>query len=251
MGKFDTEEVLTKHGKMLVIKDDPWVSRSLKLLGEYSEHELSFMQMIIHTISLAKRKKIDIVEAGAYIGDLTIPLSRMANKVYAFEPQTKVREILLKNLEMNGIENVEVFPYALGHANTPVFYTEGECEAGPGGQAMRVNGKPGDVEVEMRTLDSFNLDPDFIKADIEGAEVPFLVGSAETRQRTLCPLFMEFDTVMRPEGFMQLPEVLASMGYNIYKHMFYMYRVGNFNNCLKNPFDTTVSKMLLAVVNVE
>ena len=236
-----TSEVNTRHGRMKVFNEDPWVGRSLTLLGEYSESELDYMKMFIELIS-AKEGPIEMVEAGAYIGDMTIPLSRLVKKLYAFEPQKEVREVLLQNLEMNGIENVEVFPYALSSEPRKFYYGSEPPEAGAGGQMMKTEE---DVnEVEAITLDSLNLSPGFIKADIEGMEIPFLAGAVDTLRRTRCPLFMEFDTVIL-EGHPPLADVLAQMGYDVYKFFFPMYLRKNFNNNPNNPFGLTVSKMLL------
>jgi len=226
---------------MKIFNEDPWVSRSLRELGEYSDSELTYLKVFLGLLSLHSGP-VDIVEAGAYIGDLTLPLSKVCRKIYAFEPQVEVREVLEWNLATNHISNVEVLPFGLGDKPMTMYYSSVPPIEGAGGTMMD---SKGDVAVEIRTLDSFGLTPAFIKADIEGMEPAFLVGALETLQRTRCPLFMEFDTVMQ-QGLEQLPEILGRLGYDVTKFFFPMYNTQNFNHA-PNPFGLTVSKMLLAV----
>jgi len=225
---------------MVIFNEDPWVSRSLRELGEYSKTELDFLSLIIDTVSTDG--PIDLVEAGAYIGDMTIPLARMVRKLYAFEPQVEVRKVLETNLALNDITNVEVLPYALGHEPGVLRYNSVPPESGAGGVMMT---ESGDIEVQVVTLDSLGISPGLIKADMEGMETMLLGGGLETLGRTRCPLFMEYDTVFLKDGPL-LADTLLFLGYNVYKQYFPMFTEDNFNKS-PNPFDTTVSKMLYAV----
>lgn len=242
----ETSIIPTRHGRMRIIDSDPWISRSLRELGEFSESEFGFMRMILESIG-SKKPTLEILEAGPYIGDLTLPLSQIVGKIYAFEPQVAIREILLENLEMNGIRNVEVFPYAIGHENgTANYYSEPKEQIHSyGGNQLGI--PDGDMVAEMRSLDSLGLRPDFIKADIEGMETQLLLGGQQTLSETRCPLFMEYDTVMLPPECPQLPEILTRFGYNVYPQHFPIYLPNNFNRNPENTFGSTVSKMILAL----
>jgi FkbM family methyltransferase len=240
-----TDIVNTRHGRMKIFNEDPWVSRSLRELGEYSMSEFYFMKMLLEIISIARGRLIDIVEAGAFIGDMTIPLSRLCRKLYAFEPNKEVREVLIENLEVNRCQNVEVFPYGLAHCEGKSHYNSIPPEGGPGGITLIHD--VGDVEVELRTLDSFNLPTNIglMKVDIEGMEIPFLVGAQETMARCQCPVFMEFDTVTLVD-LPPLDKILTDkFKYSVYKYFFPVYNNDNFNHSQNNPFGETVSKMLL------
>lgn len=226
---------------MYVFNEDPWVSKSLKLLGEYSQSELGYLTMFISLLSAKGR--VDMIEAGAYIGDMTIPLSRLVRRLYAFEPQEEVREVLKANLELNNIQNVEVFPYALGETEKIVKYPSTPAEGGAGGTSMLKN--EGDKEVKCVELDSLGLNPSFIKADVEGSEMPLVLGGLKTLGQTRCPLFMEFDTVFL-DGGPSLQDFLAQLGYDVWTFFFPMWSERNFNKLQENPFASTVSKMLLA-----
>lgn len=226
---------------MVVPEDDIWVGRCLRELGEHSQTELNMMEF---TLGLMTKGLFDstVIDAGAYIGDLTIPLSRMCKKVYAFEPQESIRELLLHNLQVNCCRNVEVLPYALGSEPSMLNYCSAGAENSPGSTIM---GDPsGDAQVEQVTLDALGLDPDFIKADVEGMECHLLAGAVETLSRTRATLFMECDTVV-VEG-VDLRSALDSLGYRQHPMDFPMWNPQNFNGVKVNTFGSTVAHMILA-----
>lgn len=64
------------------------------------------LSKIIHDAELSKRDSV--LEIGAGIGTLTIPLSESAGKVVAVEQDRKVAYVLEKRLEEMGLSNVEV-----------------------------------------------------------------------------------------------------------------------------------------------
>lgn len=53
-----------------------------------------------------------VVDIGANIGAITIPLARVAKKVYAIEPL--FYKELGDNVSLNGLDNVEVIPFGIG-----------------------------------------------------------------------------------------------------------------------------------------
>ena len=53
-----------------------------------------------------------VVDIGANIGAITIPLAKVAKKVYAVEPLFS--EELEANVSLNGLDNVEVIPFGIG-----------------------------------------------------------------------------------------------------------------------------------------
>jgi FkbM family methyltransferase len=241
-----TLDISTRYGPMRVIEDDIWISRCLRELGEHSEAEVRFMRFVLGLQTSGRFDGV-VVDAGAYIGDLTIPLSRMAREVYAFEPHARTREILQHNLDINGCGNVTVLPYALGESCGDVTYRDVWLENGKESPGSTQMGDPsGECVAEMRTLDSLGITPTFIKADIEGLEIPFLSGALETLRSTRSPLFLERDTVINPE-MKPLSEILEILGYEQYPMDFPMWSPTNFNKSTVNTFGSTVAHMVLAV----
>ena len=78
---------------------------ALKKYGEFSEIELSIIKKFI--------KPGDYVfDIGANIGLLTVPFAKTIGnngKVFSFEPQSFVYDVLNKNIELNNLVNVETF----------------------------------------------------------------------------------------------------------------------------------------------
>jgi FkbM family methyltransferase len=258
---FTTRIFKTRYGQMHLIDDEPWISRSLREQGEWSESEMDVMRTTFEILKPLYPDGVEVVDAGAYIGDLTIPLAQLecVKKVYAFEPQPEIRDILEKNLALNSITNVEVMPYALGHMNGPISFTPNDALHSPGSTQMRSDDS-GEIKAEMRTLDSFNLNPQFIKADVEGMEVFLLNGAQETLKRSGPIVFYERDTMPIPnimvpgegEGLqqqfkMEWDDLFRSLGYFIYHKLTCpIFNPKNFNKA-PNTFGNYASLMGLAV----
>jgi FkbM family methyltransferase len=119
------------------------------------------------------------IDIGAHIGIHTITMSRKVGpngKVFAFEPQKKMYRELLKNLEINGCNNVTAIRKALGETAQVVqlnhrnIYNEGGTAIGQGGD-----------DAEVITLDSLNLcNVSLIKMDVECYERYVFEGARET-----------------------------------------------------------------------
>jgi FkbM family methyltransferase len=246
-----TEDILTRHGPMRVIEGDVWISRCLKETGEHSQSELNLMELVLGIQTNGRYDGV-VIDGGAFIGDHTIPLSRMCRRLYAFEPQAETREILKYNLDQNHITNVEVMPFALGDRVEATTYNpdhtevmgDGSIAHSPGGTQVGVGTEP----CQLETLDHLGLRADFIKADIEGMEIPMLAGGFQTLRETRPTLFLEYDTVIQAE-LLPLKECLSLMNYKSYPMTFPMWSPDNFNKT-PNTFGSTVAKMMLGVPGV-
>ena len=102
--------VEAKHGKFNFCHFDEFIGLSLREYGEYSELELSTIQQFI--------KKGDVVfDIGANIGAFSVPLAKKVGptgKVYSFEPQPYIAELLNQNIKSNKLRNVKISRKALG-----------------------------------------------------------------------------------------------------------------------------------------
>lgn len=159
-----------------------------------------------------------VFDCGAYCGATTINFARQCKHVFAFEPDPKNRAALVRNLERHSVTNVTVLPFALAaQSGSEVFNTEST----PGSALPRCNGRAsfdGIATVETMALaeafDKFGR-PDFIKLDIEGAEIEVLESSLELLRRWLTPLAIDTNHPM-PSGKWtreKVEPILRSIGY--------------------------------------
>jgi FkbM family methyltransferase len=138
-------------------------------------------QPIIQRLAGALRPGDVFVDLGAYVGPFTLLASRLVGpegRVVAFEPDPATRDLLERNVQANGADNVTVVPYAVGDsAGTVRFLASGDS-------AGRI-GPDGDLEVRQVTLDEFcaetGVRPTVMKVDIEGGEAAALRDSAVAR----------------------------------------------------------------------
>ena len=110
-------------------------------------------------------------------------------KVFAFEPVARNLAYLRKHLALNRVTNVDVLAIAVSDKNgSSCFAIE---ETGFMGHLSAEGG----IRVSTATLDSLVeagkvLPPDYVKMDIEGAELVALRGGSQTFQRYRPVLFL-------------------------------------------------------------
>lgn len=136
-------------------------------------------------------KKSDcIYDIGANVGYMTMVFSKLTkNKVYAFEPLPKNLMKLQSHLNINSIVNVEVFPYAVSETSNKLEFS---LDDNPVANTY-IKDSPTfflskhKIEVSGISLDDFiskheALPPNFIKIDVEGAELDVLKGAKNALQ---------------------------------------------------------------------
>ena len=145
------------------------------LRGTYGRTESKAMDGIV--------KKGDVVlDVGAHIGYFTLLASHMAGregKVFAFEPLPLNLAYLNRHIRANRIENVRVFPAAVGYENS---WQSFDLSGGSGRGSLTEGGGKELLRVQVLSLDMLFEEgeiagPDFVKMDIEGAEGKALKGA--------------------------------------------------------------------------
>ena len=127
-------------------------------------------------------------DIGANVGTYTLHLSRVAARVFAFEPVPHNAEILRDVVKRTGLQNVVVSQRAIadrvGRARMTIptagFY---------GGFYLAQLHDAGELDVELSSVDALIASgipqPDFIKCDVEGAELRVIAGASALIAR--CP----------------------------------------------------------------
>jgi FkbM family methyltransferase len=122
------------------------------------------------------------IDVGANAGYYAIPLSFIFESVYAFEPIPKIYKKLKKNIELNEIQNIVVYPEAVGaeDGKATFYYQESidddkNINIGLSSFSKRNNFKTKKFEVKVNQLDTLFVGQNIglIKIDVEGHE--FLV----------------------------------------------------------------------------
>lgn len=230
-----------RHGPMLFNRRDMYIGRSLDAYGEYSEAEIIVLRQILWPGAV-------VLEAGANIGALTVPLARIVGEhghVIAFEPQRLQFQILCANLALNGLYNVfarqQGVGRAPGHVRVPVLLPDQVINFGGVTLEPNQQGEP----VEIVTIDSLQLKGlSLLKADVEGMEQAVLEGGRETIARLRPALYVECD---RRERTPTLIAYIMSFNYRAFWHSPMFFNPENFAGNSQNVFGNTASANLLAL----
>lgn len=164
-----------------------------------------------------------VIEAGANIGSETLLISKIIGngRLYAFEPNPYTFERLKMNLQINELTNVEAHDIALGEQDGMIhfhIYPKNFCNSGMSSKYMETS-KTRKIDVVQKKLDSFVKEHgivkvDFIKMDIQGAEMDMISGGLETIKRDKPTIFTE---ACEPYNDTKLLyRTLKDCGYKIY-----------------------------------
>lgn len=195
-----------------------WVDRDVYFL-QYEYWESRLLRRIV-------RPGWTVVDVGANIGYYTLLFARLVGRsgcVYSFEPQASTYAALSRNISLNEPGNVRAFRVALSDSvgEAPL------AETGERPHATHIAGigEASSEKVPLITLDSFLAAEsarglDLVKVDIEGYEMRFLAGAAETLARFRPIVQLELNPSMLTR-FEASPEAvvkqLADAGYGLYQ----------------------------------
>jgi FkbM family methyltransferase len=186
-------------------------SSRLTRFGIYQPEETKLIKKLV-------KKKHIVLDIGANIGYFTLIMAKQAKQVHAFEPETRNFEILKKNVELNHLSNVKLHKVAV--AETRAKTTLHLCDIGRGMHRIYPSQwcKEGITEVETVSIDDIIEDADFIKMDIEGAELGALKGMIKLLKKRNTTMIMEFHPPSIEEYGAKPRDIynfMTSLGYDI------------------------------------
>jgi FkbM family methyltransferase len=231
-----------RYGKMMYLRGDVFIGRSLEHYGEFSEIEVAALLRLIGPGDV-------VVDAGANIGALMLPFARRVGpqgRVYAFEPQLTMFHLLAGNIALNELTQVEALRIALGDRGGIVAMPSlgYRATANYGGLALGTEG-PAREEAPLRRLDDFGLDSlRLLKADVEGTENQLIAGAAETIRRCRPVLWIENDR--RPKSAELISRLLA-FDYRLWWHIAPLFNPDNFKGDKTNVIGPYVSINVLGI----
>lgn len=135
------------------------------------------------------------VDAGAAYGNWTVSaLNKDIRQVFAFEPDPRILPILYKNTEK--FSNCLIINMGLWSSSTNINFEELE-------------------HFTVTTLDSFLNESgvDYIKIDVEGAEMEVIQGALETIKKYKPKIFVENHLIQAPRREVEIIDLLMDMEY--------------------------------------
>jgi FkbM family methyltransferase len=146
-----------------------------KAIAHMKEHS-AFMESDLALMRAFISPDDEIIDVGANIGGFTVPFSKYARKVHAFEPIPETADQLDYNLAQNGVTNVVVHRVGLSDT-TGVLYPHRAPDAGSTSLGAKQVSQS-DETVPVTTLDDCfgSTKISFMKIDVEGMEVSVLRG---------------------------------------------------------------------------
>lgn len=215
-------KIESRWGPIEYYSKDEYVGKSLWNYGEYNPDET---EKILGLASVSNGLCLDI---GANFGVMGMALEKNGFEVVSFEPQPEIYKLLSRNV------SGQVWNCALGA-------TAGVAQMGKlryternnfGGLGIGTVSPFGTIDVEVRTLDSFEYNNvGFMKIDVEGFEEQVLIGGTETINRCHPIMYIEDD---RADRSASLRRKIRSLGYSIEEHKPLLYRENNFFGKKKN-----------------
>jgi len=173
-------------------------------LWGYEEAEQRFVERFL-------KSGMTVLDIGAHQGFYTLLASQLVGpqgRVVAFEPSPRERRRLCWNLRMNRCRNVRIEPLALAarEGELRLFLVKGRETGLNSLRPPKVSEPVEVIPVQATTLDAYlgrsGIEKvDFIKMDVEGAELEVLKGAERLLQRTPRPVWIIEVQDIRTEAF--------------------------------------------------
>ncbi len=220
----------TRFGPLAYLRADTVIGRSINAYGEWGFHELALLLPLL-------RSGDTVLDVGANIGTHSIPFAHAvgpSGRVYAFEPQRTVYQVLCANAALNGMTNIHAMHAGVSDRDGVVRVRNPDLATGGnlGNYSLSdaENGEPvALVQIAKMTLPAIRL----VKVDVEGMESKVLLGATQTISRDRPLLFVENNL---PDRSRELLSLIESLRYRPYWHFADYYNVANFYGNTSNFF---------------
>ncbi len=222
---FKSDFAIVQGNKMFL---DPGDSLDLSLRGVYGELDTNIVKNEIKSGDI-------VIDVGANIGYYTLIFAKLVGntgKVIAFEPEPKNFELLKKNIAVNKLSNVILEQKIVSDNNkrTKLFLANSGIV---GHHINTTKNNQNFIEVDSITLDDY-LDKNnltnkinFLKIDVEGAEMKVLEGAKTILQNQNLKIFTEFNRLVIKKLGMDPRQILSLLTNNGFKLFLPNYKLNN------------------------
>ena len=209
---------------------DPGDSLNLSINGVYGELDTNIIRNEISEGDV-------VIDVGANIGYYTLIFAKLVGKkgkVIAFEPEPKNFELLKKNIIANELSNVILEQKIVSDKNekTKLFLANSGIV---GHRISPTKNMKNFIEVDSIILDDYleknNLTNkiNFLKIDVEGAEIKVLDGSKNTLKNSPLKIFTEFNREVIKKSGMDPNQFLSLLSSYNFKFFLPNYKLNTVN----------------------
>jgi FkbM family methyltransferase len=190
------------------------------LSGGFESSEAKFVGRFL-------RSGMTVLDIGAHHGFYTLLSSKLVGpkgRVFAFEPSARERKRLARHVALNRCSNVQIEPIAIGscRSQADLFLVDGAEDYCNSLRPPIVEAKTHKIRVDVTSLDEFRSCAgiktiDFVKIDVEGAELEVLKGARSVLTATPRPVMLVevYDIRTGPWGYRarEIVSFLNQLGY--------------------------------------
>ena len=217
----------------------PWARRGDLIQESIVDAGSFWEQSLLQKVRRYIKPHARVLDIGANIGNHSVFFALFCDvmEVVAFEPQKTCGDVFVRNVALNHLEDkVRLENRALG-AEVGKMAIACTQPANSGGVAFRAD--PSGT-YDATTLDACAFDRiDFVKIDVEGAQLDVLRGGQETLRRDKPAIWVEMNSMKGQDGYDKKREIdepimlLSSLGYSLRERL----DADNYVFCLKESKD--------------
>lgn len=178
------------------------------------------------------KNDMNFIDIGANQGEFSLLASKIIKKgkILSFEPLSSNVKKIKKNVELNNIHNIEIYPHGLSdkQGDLPIYTSISNDEGGinDGLSTLYSSNSKSTFEeiVSLKVFDDLFFEKldriDFVKIDIEGSELFALKGMSKSLEKFKPQLLIEInDECFKSAGYStkQLIDFLSLFNYKVFR----------------------------------
>lgn len=219
IGRGEHEVTCRIDGHIFLLNPSNYIDNELLEKGVFEPDSVKWLPRLISLGDVT-------ADVGANFGYYSLQMSRLvgpSGRVFAFEPASEFRSQLVRNLDVNQVDNVTIVPFGLSDAHTEGTLLSDEI-SGTLHWPDDLKAPTAHEKVELVAMDSYFADNDvnrldFVKIDVDGHEPQMLHGAERTLRSHQPFILIEFSQLNLMAGGSDVPALakqLRDLGYVLY-----------------------------------